>query len=548
MTEPICPCDGPHIIAPSNLPGLSHIAYRAGTFADFRRAVLTPSAGEHSLSLNGVPVWRTDGAGDLGVMVAEWFAYIADILTFYNERIANAAYLRTAELPESVNHLIALLGYRPRPAIGAAGVLAALVTPGQVTLLPKGLRFQSKPAPGQAPQIFELSRDTLIGPPDQIPAAPPPVLLAETPGVSPWVRRSFAYRAISRSSLDLGWIAPIGWWVPEGSHGLLLQGAITDIDPGALLLLRPRDRSIGQPLLATVQKASAGPAPGGGQQTTLSFTLSDTPPDGLTAANTTLEKSSQTGSLWSLFSGAISGAHVHMAGLTRQIRPGDWLVFSAPGRTALLEQVASTSEAIWDANGTTAAPTVPDGDKPAVPMPHTVLTLDDALPSGWNSIAGSITVSFGWRQAGTLKDQPFASWKGTPTALAGTGTQAFPQLLDQPILLQDQAGNGIEANGSSGGDASLTLAELPDPVPSLQPPFTVLPNVLPVSRGKTVANETLGSGDAANPAQSFRLSQSPVTYLQQGSSWASTISLTVGGQAWTEVANFYGQPPDAMVF
>jgi hypothetical protein len=58
----------------------------------------------------------------------------------------------------------------------------------------------------------------------------------------------------------------------------------------------------------------------------------------------------------------------------------------------------------------------------------------------------------------------------------------------------------------------------------------------------------LGSGDATNPAQTFRLKQSPVTYLQQGASFASTISLTVGGQAWTEVASFYDQDADATVF
>ena len=72
--------------------------------------------------------------------------YIADILTFYNERIANQDYLRTADQPESVAHLIALLGYRPRPAIAATGILAALVSPGQAAVLPKGLQFQSKPA------------------------------------------------------------------------------------------------------------------------------------------------------------------------------------------------------------------------------------------------------------------------------------------------------------------------------------------------------------------------------------------------------------------
>jgi hypothetical protein len=199
MSFPICPCDGAKLKAPGNLPALSHIAYRVGTYVDFRRAVLTPLPGEQTLSAHGAPVWRTDGPGDLATMAAEWFAYIADIITFYNERIANQDYLRTADLPESVAHLIAILGYRPRPAIGATGELAALVTAGQSTTLPKGLQFQSKPTPGQAPQIFELSADTPIGPPDRIPAIPPPQLLAIVGTVPIWhfVNRRSVFRTTS---------------------------------------------------------------------------------------------------------------------------------------------------------------------------------------------------------------------------------------------------------------------------------------------------------------------------------------------------------------
>ena len=345
MSAPICPCDGPHFVTPGNLPQLPHIAYRAGTYADFRRAVLTPLPGEQTLSLNGVPVWRTSGAGDLGVMVAEWFAYIADILTFYNERIANAAYLRTAELPESVNHLIALLGYRPRPAIGATGVLAALVSAGQSTVLPQGLQFQSKPTPGQSPQTFELAADTPIVGPDQIAAAPPPTLLAETPSGGGWKVFKFSQMSYHPAAgkmapgggLSFGPIAPIGWWVPQGSYGLLLAGNVTTVDPGALLTLRPRDASSGNPLLATVQSVTPGPAPAGGQQTTVTITLSGTPPDGLSAAQASLEKPTQSASLWSLFGGAISGSSVHLAGLARQVRPGDWLLFTAPARDPLVK-------------------------------------------------------------------------------------------------------------------------------------------------------------------------------------------------------------------
>ena len=76
----------------------------------------------------------------------------------------------------------------------------------------------------------------------------------------------------------------------------------------------------------------------------------------------------------------------------------------------------------------------------------------------------------------------------------------------------------------------------------------MLPNLLAVTRGKTVANEVLGNGDATNPAQDFQLSQSPVTYLQQGATYASTIQLTVNSLPWTEVASFYGQAATATVF
>ena len=69
MTEPVCPCDGDLPAAPTNLPQLSHIAHRDGTWREFRRAVLTPLDGETMLSRAGMPVWRTQGQGDLAQQV-----------------------------------------------------------------------------------------------------------------------------------------------------------------------------------------------------------------------------------------------------------------------------------------------------------------------------------------------------------------------------------------------------------------------------------------------------------------------------------------------
>jgi hypothetical protein len=577
MTYPVCPCDAEPIAAPTNLPELSYISYRAGDFVSFRQAVLTPLFTpatpqplpvEQTLSVDGLPVWRTDGVGDLAVMIAEWFAYVADVITFYNERIANQDYLRTADLDESVNNLIALLGYRPRPAIGAYGALAALLSPGPTfggrgVTLPSGLQFQSKPTPGLAPQTFELTSDTLIVAPDQFPAEPPPLLLGQ---VTTPVDRFSPYHAAFGLG-GKGWFGPI-FPIMAGEWQLLLQGAVKTIDAGAPLRLRVRDGSSG-PWLATVVNVSIAPAPsGGGQQTTVILTLSGDPTAGLSAAQASLESPNQIAPVWSWFSGAISGAIVHLASLQRQIRPGDWLLFTgASGSPApVLAQVASTADAIWDANGASASdPTIPPATTTTVsasgtitvtttaspiPVLHTQLTLTSDLPAGWDDAdPGGVTVQFGWVSVGVLLDQPFGLWSGTPASLAGTGAQPFPFWSDQPIQLQDATGLGVLASGSaSGGGFSLALAALPDPTPSLQPPFLVLPNLLPVTRGKTVAKEILGSGDSTNPAQDFELSQSPVTYLQQGAGYASTIDLTVNGLPWTEVSSFYGQSPTATVF
>ena len=543
MTFPVCPCDDDTPAVPVNLPQQSHIDFRFGTYAEFRRAVLTPVPGEQSLS-----AWRTQGQGDLAVMMAEWFAYLGDILTFYDERIANQAYLRTADLDASVKRLIQVLGYRPRPAIGASGVLAALVTPGQSAVLPRGLQIQSKPAPGQAPQTFELSADTPIGPPDQVLATTPPSLLAQidqfrfmylslgldyvAPALSHGPKKHFKYIHTPK---------PIGFGGSSANWGLLLKGSVTTIAPGTQLLLRPRDSSLGDPLLATATQATVQPSPLGGQQTSVALDIGGTPPTPYAAAQAVLERNNQATALWSLYAGGGDADTVHLASLARQIRPGAWVLFVGPNFPALLTQVIATFEEIWDANNP------PVKDHP-LPIPHTVLVLSAGPPGGWPSNTSSITALFDWISVGQLLDQPPGPWSGAPSAMIAASATRFPTMSAAQVLLQDQAGVGVVTTASSAGDFNVQFGGLPTPPPTLQPPFEVLLNPLPVTRGKTVANEILGSGDATQPDQSFTLAQSPVTYLESGAAWASTIALTVNGEPWTEVPSFYAQAPNAQVY
>ena len=340
MTFPICPCDGDRHPPPTNLPQLSHISYRVGTYADFRRAVLTPLAGEQSL----VGQWRAGlahrRAGDLAVMIAEWFAYIADILTFYNERIANQDYLRTADLPESVKRLIALLGYRPRPAIGATGMLAALVTAGQSALLPQGLQFQSKPTPGQAPQIFELVRRHADRPARSDSRDPAAGLL------SPIADFRFMYLSVGLNSprprgkrtarlFQLHADSPIRRF--QRIVGQLQPAAARrghDVDPGAMLLLRPRDPAAGRSAAGGRNPARpSNPRPPAASRPRWRSHLRHAArrvDRGAGAAGAQQPDASACGASTTA---AIGGRYVHLASLVRQIRPGAWVLFTAPGFT-----------------------------------------------------------------------------------------------------------------------------------------------------------------------------------------------------------------------
>jgi hypothetical protein len=116
-TTSVCSCDAANPNPITNLPGLPQISYRVGDFNSFRRALLTPLLAppgqpplEQSLTAWQSGVGADPSVVDLAVMMVEWWAYLSDILTFYNERISNEDYLRTAALPETPGELIQLLG------------------------------------------------------------------------------------------------------------------------------------------------------------------------------------------------------------------------------------------------------------------------------------------------------------------------------------------------------------------------------------------------------------------------------------------------------
>jgi predicted phage baseplate assembly protein len=152
-------CQGMTITAPrevSNLPGLSAIAYRIGTHASFKNSLLSRLSSREYPALQGL---QTRQDSDFTIALLDAWSVLADVLTFYQERIANESYLRTASERRSLVELARLIGYQVRPGLAASVFLAFSVedahgAPG-VAVIPAGTKVMSIPGPGELPQTYE---------------------------------------------------------------------------------------------------------------------------------------------------------------------------------------------------------------------------------------------------------------------------------------------------------------------------------------------------------------------------------------------------------
>lgn len=158
-----CAGDGPGPATPeaiTNWPALGQVSYRTGRYSTFLASMLQAlSSADPALAPLGA--LRTRDPGDFSIALLDSWATALDIVTFYSERLANEAFLRTAVEQRSVTDLAALVGYVPSPGVAASATLAfTLATaPGSPAsvLIPAGTRVQSVPGPGQTAQVFETS-------------------------------------------------------------------------------------------------------------------------------------------------------------------------------------------------------------------------------------------------------------------------------------------------------------------------------------------------------------------------------------------------------
>ena len=145
-----------------NPPGAAQLSYQGGDYAATLQRMLARLA-----TLQQLARLNPDAMDDWTIALLHASAVVTDVLSFYQERVTNEGYFRTAVDRRSVLELARAIGYELRPGIAATAYLALTIPaddkgqPQQVTV-PKGSAVQSVPGEGKLPQIFESSEDTVV--------------------------------------------------------------------------------------------------------------------------------------------------------------------------------------------------------------------------------------------------------------------------------------------------------------------------------------------------------------------------------------------------
>lgn len=151
-----------------NPPGLSQLVYRGGRYRRALSHMLAqlPTSGHEDAAtgLGPLAALNPEAEDDWAIALVRAWAAVTEVLGFYQERIVNEGYLRTATERRSVLELARMIGYELPPGLAASADLAFSVLtgkdePSRQVVIPAGTAVQSVPAPGNLPQTFETGAE-----------------------------------------------------------------------------------------------------------------------------------------------------------------------------------------------------------------------------------------------------------------------------------------------------------------------------------------------------------------------------------------------------
>jgi len=590
-----------------NRPGLDEVRFRVGTHAGFRSTMLAEISRKETLRHLGR---RTND--DFTIALLDAWAVTLDVLTFYQERIVNETFLRTAVERRSLLELARLIGYELRPGLAAGTLLAftldaAAGSPPEVTI-PAGTAAQSIPTKEEVPQTFETSLDLLARPslnrirprltytqsftadtrrffvkgtaanlkpgdpvllvtgadggthqllrvqlvrPDPAKARTQVDLALEPPALEPPAPAPY----MSLFDIDLGVLAKLnfgdlgtsldqGVFPAKDIAGALKHGGHSVADITSFLadkrVPRPPPTTAGVPGLYALRataapfghnaprydttpvewRAAVGPFPTSWESCPIDQdSQSDPLEEGVTAVDLDQEVKEIVVDDWLVLSSQAQGGRVYRVGSVVARSRAD---FGLSGRTSHV--------VVKTAPGTNPAP-LADVSKYTI-RDTVVLTVGERLALADLPIDTIDAGTMGLELEDIVPDLPV----GRTLILRGIRTGDFGGVPGTEALTVDSVFQGLYT--------SVLLAK-PITYGYRRDTVEILANVAEATHGESRA-EVVGSGDAAQAFQVFRLRQSPLTYVSSAESptgGLAALAVAVNGIRWKPVPSLYPLGP-----
>jgi hypothetical protein len=539
----------------ANRPGLSALAYRVGTHGRFKEAMRAALAQQPALrDLTA----RADDDPTMALLDA--WAAVLDVLSFYQERIANEGFLRTATERRSVLELARSIGYELRPGVAASTYLAFTLQTGpgapEAAAISEGTQAQSLPGQDETPQTFETVE----------------ALEARAAWQAMRARPRAPFTPV-RGTTGI-WLEGVANNLSPGD-GLLLVGAEREADPGSerwdfrriRTVALDRDRAL--------------------TFVTFEYRLGSFVPPSLPSADPTVYVFRQRAALFGhnapdwrampedlqlrycprthpdfpcddwpdLTIGAISGlagddfpdGPVYLDALHPKIVPESWVVLARPRYAEVyrVEEVAEDARTGF----TLAAKTTRlllHGERLAERFDRhvrdtVVFAVSEALVRAEAPIEEPVEGS-----SVVLAEAVEGLAEGRLVAVAGTDFDTGEPAAEVATIRAVDAVDGLTRLTFEDALAHRYFREDGEGVAGMQ--FNA--NVARATHGKTVAREVLGGGDGSASFQRFVLKQKPLTHVSAAtaSGAESTLEVRVDGVRWDAVPSLHARPSDARVY
>ncbi|MEQ9498476.1 MAG: hypothetical protein RIT81_16495 [Deltaproteobacteria bacterium] len=540
-----------------NRPGLDTVDYRRGTYDEIRAWLFA--------RLDEVPElagWTYRGADDPGIALLEGGALVAHVLSLYQHVYANEAYLRTAKWRESVAELVRLYGYRLTPAVGGRATFALQARGDRPVEVPAGTSFKV-----------------------DVDSGPPTAELEST-------EASWAVPALSRFRL----------YAPFANRALPAGARRLRVDFNASgraaenLRLKAGDRLLVIAFNSGSIEADVTANATSAQIVTIAEVTTPEAPDALEGEVLLDFDDLDVGTPSRILAYRLGGSYRHFghSAPTPYVKPGTDPIVSV-----------DLDAADFDRSATGLSTT--DGPKPTLRSGELLLDREvDVLTPGRRiavQIGDPQKVLVRRIQSVEARSEQFFAIAGASTAVrintfpAGTydiRTIAVHEITSPPLVLRAPpaptsgsertvrwAGTAADAAHLEGRrlqivsddgvvDRTVTSVDLAswagrrtwwdvrldEPVryvdfPLASPTREVFGNLVDTTQGKTEAEAVLGSGDARQPWQSFKIPKAPLTFLLRASATPPTVpelEVFVDGRRYERVESFYGRGPAEEIY